>query len=405
MQSRAPFIIVMATLMIDAMGIGLIMPVMPDLIGEILGQGISSAAVWGSLLSFTYAAMQFLFGPMIGGLSDRFGRRPVLMFSLIVLGIDYMIMAAAQVMWLLILARMMSGIAGATYSTATAYLADSSTREKRAANFGLVGAAFGIGFIIGPAIGGLLGELGSRAPFIAAGLLALGNAVFAYFALPETLTVENRREFQLRRANPLRALLRLKAVPAIGLLLVVDFLYVVATHVYPVIWSYFAKLQFGWSSGMVGASLATYGLTTAIVLGLVIRPILRRLGEVRTAYLGLVMCVVALVVVALIENGAMVFVLMPVIALGAIAGPAMQGMMANEVSDNEQGELQGVLASIAGIAAIISPLISAAAFRTFTKDDAVLFLPGAPFLVAAVLAVAALALFGRWRQGHPSTKT
>lgn len=396
MQSRATLFIVLATLMIDAMGIGLILPVMPDLIAEILGQDISHAAVWGGLLTFTYAAMQFVFGPLVGNLSDRFGRRPVLLTSLVVLGIDYMIMAAAPVMWLLFLARLMSGIAGATHSTASAYLADTSAPEERAANFGLVGAAFGIGFVIGPAFGGLLGELGTRAPFIAAGILALGNATFAYFALPETLKPENVRTFSWKRANPLSAMMRVRNIPGIGMLVVVDFLFILSTQVYAVIWSYFAKLQFGWSSGMVGASLATYGLTTAIILGVLIRPILARFGEVRTAYWGLVLSMVGLVVVGLLQTGIWVFILMPLVAIGAIAGPAMKGMMSNQVSDNEQGELQGVLASITGIAVIISPLMSSAVFRIFTADYAPIFLPGAPFLASAALGIVAIFLFQRW---------
>lgn len=402
MQSRLPFIVVMSTIMIDAMGIGLIMPVMPDLIGEILGEGVSQAAVWGGALAFTYAAMQFLCGPTLGNISDRFGRRPVLITSLVVLGIDYVLLAVAQSIWLLFLARLMAGIAGATYSTASAYLADSSSKEDRAANFGLVGAAFGIGFVLGPLLGGMLGEFGTRAPFIAAAGLALGNACLAWFALPETLKPENRRAFDWRRGNPLKALMRLRGIPAIGMLVAVEFFYVLSTHVYPVIWSYFATLQFGWSPGMIGVSLGAYGILTALILGLLIRWVLKWLGEMRTAQAGLVINVVALVLVGVNQSGILVFVLMPIITLGAIAGPAIHGMMANRISDSEQGELQGVLTSIAGISAVLSPPLSAATFWAFTNENAPVFLPGAPFLVSALLAAGALVLFHLWRRGHQS---
>lgn len=397
MKSRLPFVVVLSTIVIDAMGIGLIMPVMPELVSEILGQGVTQAALWGGLLSFTYAGMQFLFGPSLGNLSDRFGRRPILITSLVVLGIDYLVMSVAQTIWLLLIARLMAGVAGATYSTAAAYLADTSSKEKRAANFGLVGAAIGVGFVLGPLMGGLLGELGTRAPFVAAAGLALSNACLAYFVLPETLKPENRRPFEWRRGNPLKALMRLRAIPAIGMLVAVEFLYVLSTHVYPVIWSYFATLQFGWSSGMIGASLATYGILTALILGLMIRWVLKRLGEMRTALLGLIVNILGLLLVGINQSGILVFVLMPVITLGAIAGPAIHGMMANQVSDSEQGELQGVLTSIAAIAAVLSPPLSSAVFWAFTNDNAPVFLPGAPFLVSALLAIGALILFLRWQ--------
>lgn len=400
MQSRLPFIAVMATIMIDAMGIGLILPVTPDLIEQIMGEDISHAALWGGVLSFTYAAMQFLFGPTIGNLSDRFGRRPVLITSLVILGVDYLIMSVAQSVWLLVLARAMSGIAGATQSTATAYLADTSSKEKRAANFGLVGAAFGIGFVLGPFVGGVLGEIGVRGPFLAAAALALMNATLVYFTVAESLPVEKRRVLEWRRCNPLSALMRLRQIPAIGLLVLVELLFVLSTHVYPVIWSFFATLQFGWSPGMIGASLAAYGLLTALVMGWLIRKILHRLGEVRTALLGLGVNVVALVVVGINTSPVLVFVLMPIIALGAIAGPAIHGIMSNEVSDSEQGELLGVLTSIAGIAAILSPPLAAATFWVFTNENAPVFLPGAPFLVSAILAAGALILFRRWQTGQ-----
>lgn len=395
MQSRAPFVVIILTLMLDAIGIGLILPVMPELIRSLQGAGISEAAVWGGLLSFTYAGMQFLCGPLVGNLSDRFGRRPVLIFAMVAMGLDYLLMAVAPTLWLLFVARLVSGITGATFSTASAYLADISPPEKRAANFGLVGAAFGVGFILGPAMGGMLGELGPRAPFLVAGALALGNGLFAWIYLRESLPRDRRRAFEWRRANPLGALRRVAALPQLGGLVAVRFLYSVANNVYPAIWTFYTILAFGWSPGLVGASLAAYGLSLAFVQGVVIRPVLRAIGEWRTAIFGLVMTVTGMCILAAIESGVWIFVFMPVLALGELAGPAMQGLMSNRVDDREQGELQGVLASIAGIAAIISPLVMTAIFRVFTADDAPVFLPGAPFLAAAVLSVGALLLLVR----------
>ena len=296
MQSRAPFVFIIITVALDAMGIGLILPVMPDLIRDLDAGSVSEAAFWGGLLSFTYAAMQFTCGPLLGNLSDRYGRRPVLILSLTFMGLDYLLMAIAPTLWLLFVARFVSGITGATHSTASAYLADISEKGKRAANFGLVGAAFGVGFILGPAIGGLLGELGPRAPFIAAGILALANAAFGYFALPETLPVEKRRAFEWRRANPFRALMRLRRLPMVGGLMLVFFLYSVANYVYPAVWSYFTIERFGWSVGTVGLSLAAFGISSAFVQGWLIRKQIGWMGEHRTAVFGLVMTIVAMVI-------------------------------------------------------------------------------------------------------------
>lgn len=397
MQSYARFIFIILTVTIDAMGIGLILPVMPELIRELRGEDISDAAFWGGLLAFTYASMQFLCGPLLGNLSDRYGRRPVLIGSLFFLGLDYVLMALAPTLWLLFLARFIAGITGATHATASAYLADISDKGKRSANFGLVGAAFGIGFILGPAIGGMLGELGPRAPFWAAGALALGNAAFGYFMLPESLPVGNRRRFELSRANPFRALMRVQALPNMGGLMVVYFLYVISNFVYPAIWSYYTIAQFGWSVGTVGWSLAAFGVTSAFVQGWLIRRLLAWMGEFRTAVFGFSMHILALFILTVIDTGILVFVFMPVIGLAVVVGPALQGMMADRVGDDVQGELQGVLASVNAVAVIFSPVIMTQTFRAFTAESAPVFLPGAPFLVAALLALACLPVLFRTR--------
>ncbi|MEM9228911.1 MAG: TCR/Tet family MFS transporter [Pseudomonadota bacterium] len=395
MQSRAPFVFIILTVALDAMGIGLILPVTPELIRDLRGQGIPDAALWGGFLAFTFAAMQFLCGPLLGGLSDRFGRRPVLILSLTFMGISNLLMALAPTLLLLFVARVLAGITGATHAAAAAYLADISDKGQRSANFGLIGAAFGIGFILGPAIGGLLGELGPRAPFLAAGALALANAGFGYFALPETLKPANRRAFEWSRANPFAALARAGKLPVVGPLLIVNFLYTFSNFVYPAIWSYFTIERFGWSSGMVGLSLAAFGLSSAIVQGWLIRILLARIGEMPTAIFGLSMHILAVLILSFVQDGLHVFILMPVTALGVVVGPALQGMMADRLPDNEQGELQGVLAAVNGMGVIFSPLLMTAVFRVFTGAGAPVYLPGAPFLAAGVLAAIALALLLR----------
>ncbi|MEM8787136.1 MAG: TCR/Tet family MFS transporter [Pseudomonadota bacterium] len=398
MRSRAPFIFIIITVALDAMGIGLILPVMPELIRELNGGGMSDAAIWGGLLAFSFALMQFLCGPLLGNLSDRFGRRPVLINSLIFMGIDYLLMAIAPALWMLFIARIVAGITAATHSTATAYLADLSAKGQRAANFGLVGAAFGIGFILGPAIGGLLGELGPRAPFVAAGVLALANAAFGYFVLPETLPPEKRRRFEWRRANPFAALMRVRRMAEVGGLMGISFIYMISNYVYPVIWSYFTIERFGWSTGMVGLSLAAFGICSAIVQGWLIRRLVAWWGDARTAVFGLVMHIVGVAILSVLTSGVLVFVLMPITALGVVAGPALQGMMADRLPDDEQGELQGVFASVTAVATILSPLIMTWIFRSFTAADAPIYAPGAPFAAAGLLAVVALALLWRSRR-------
>lgn len=398
MRSRLPFIFIIVTVMLDAMGIGLIMPVMPDLIRELQGETISSAALVGGALAFTYSSMQFLCAPLLGTLSDSYGRRVVLLTSLVVMGLDYFLMAVAGSLWLLFIARFLSGITGATYATAAAYLADLSKKEDRAANFGLIGAAFGLGFVLGPFIGGELGALGPRAPFIAAGVLALINAVFGWFVIPETLTRDNRRRFELKRANPFQALLRLRDIPAVGGLVAVMFVYTIANYVYPTVWSFFGIERFGWDTRLVGRSLMLYGFLAALAQGFLIRPILNRIGERKTAFAGFILTALGMAILGFIEDGFWVFALMPITAMGVIVSPALQGMAANRVSDSEQGELQGVISSVNGIAMIISPLMMNGLFREFTKEDAAIYLPGAPFLLAALLTLVSMAMLAGIRR-------
>jgi len=400
MKAPAPILFIVFTVTLDAMGVGLIMPVMPELIREIRGTSISDAALWGGLMSFTYAAMQFLFGPLLGNLSDHFGRRPVLIISLICMGLDYLLLALAPTLVIFFIARLISGITGATYSTAFAYLADISDKGQRASNFGMVGAAFGIGFVIGPAIGGMLGELGLRMPFFVAAGFAFANALFGYFVLPETLAPESRRKFEWRRANPFSALLNLRHLPFVGGLMLVTLLSSIAGQVYPSIWSYFTIEQFAWSLSTVGISLAVYGISSAVMQIWVLRIMIQRYGERKTAILGMMMTVASLIGMTFIKDGWIVFIGMPVVALGEVVRPAIQGMMADQSNDSEQGELQGVFSSVIAIASIISPLLMTFIFREFTKQDAAFYQPGAPFAAAAILSIIALLVFIRQSKPH-----
>jgi DHA1 family tetracycline resistance protein-like MFS transporter len=392
---RLPLVFIMITVVIDAMGIGLIMPVMPDLLTEVQGGSLANAAIWGGVLSTSFAVMQFLFGPVIGGLSDRFGRRPVLLVSLVVMAADYIVMAVAGSIWLLLVGRIVGGITAATHSTANAYIADISKPEDKAANFGLIGAAFGIGFVLGPIIGGLLAEFGTRAPFYAAAALAALNAAFGYFVLKETVTDKIRRPFRWARANPFGAFKALGQFPGIRKLLFVYFIYQVAFGVYPAIWSYFGKARFDWDPAMIGLSLALFGIMLAIVQGGLIRPILRIFGERGTVIYGHIFDVMAFTALAFVTSGTLALILTPLASIAGVITPALQGIMSKAVGDDQQGELQGALTSASAVAMILSYSVMSATFAFFTRDGTPVYMPGAPFLLSAVLMVLALIVFMR----------
>jgi DHA1 family tetracycline resistance protein-like MFS transporter len=393
MNNRLAVTFILITTVLDSMGIGLIMPVMPDLIREIDGGDLGQAALWGGILATIFAVLQFLFGPTIGSLSDRFGRRPILLISLVIMAFDYVLMAVAGTMWLLIIGRIIGGITAATQSTAAAYMADISKPEEKAANFGLIGAAFGVGFVLGPLIGGVLAEYGTRAPFWAAACLAAANAIFGYFVLPETVTDRIRRPFSIRRANPLGAFKHIGQLPGLKRLMMIIFVYAIAFFVYPGVWAYFGALQFGWGPGMIGLSLGIFGIGIAVVQGLLMKPILRLLGERNAVIAGLSVDVVAFVALGFVTNGWIALALTPLTALGSVAGPALQGIMSRTAADDQQGELQGTLASITAVATIAAPLIMTQTFFYFTHAGAPFYLPGAPFLLAAVLTLGCITIF------------
>ena len=402
MSNRAgknALIFIIIAVAIDAIGLGIIMPVLPDLLTELTGQPLNEAALHGGWLTFCYALMQFIFMPIIGGLSDAYGRRKIMLISLFCLGIDYFLMGWAPTIALLYVGRIISGASGATYSTANAFIADISPPEKRAQNFGMIGAAFGVGFVLGPAIGGLLGELGPRVPFYAAAIVSLINVVYGYFFLPETLDISKRRKFSWRRANPFGTLKSVKALPQMGGFLFVMFLISFAHFVYPSAYAFYTKLAFSWSPGEVGLSLAAFGIASAFVQGYLIRIAIPKLGMVQCAVIGTLMNAAAFIGLSLATTGMMgYFWLMPA-ALGGLAGPAIQNLMSMRVDESAQGELQGALGSLNGIAMMMSPLIMTRLFYKYAASDAQIYFPGAPFLLAGILVALGLAVF-LWAVRH-----
>ena len=399
-DARLPTLFIVLTVVLEAMGIGLILPVMPDLLREVRGAGLGEAARLGGMLAAAYALMQFLFSPTIGNVSDRFGRRPVLLLSLAVMFVDYVVMALAQTFWLLLVGRIVAGIAAATMSVALAFMADVSPPEKKAQNFGLVSAGFGLGFVLGPALGGLLAEFGPRAPFWAAAALAGANLAFGALVLPETL--RRARPFSWRRANPLGGLIAIRALPGLGALLAVWFFYQVANNVYPVLWAYFTQASFGWDALMVGVSLAVYGVSMVVVQGGLIRVILPRLGERLTLAWFLPYNAVILVLVAFVPSGWLLLALTPLSALGAVVAPALQGLASRIADDDQQGELQGVLASITAVAAIVSPGLMTTVFERATAGGG--GMPGAPFLLASGLMAVSWLLYRRSGGASPARR-
>ena len=394
---RQAVLFILFTVLLDAMGIGLIVPVMPDLIREVNGGSIANAALWGGVLSTSFAVMQFLFGPILGGLSDRFGRRPVLLLSLIVMAADYLVMAVAGSIWLLLAGRLVGGVTAATQSTASAYMADISAPEAKAANFGLIGAAFGLGFVLGPLLGGLLAGYGTRAPFYAAAGLATLNAAFGWFVLKETVTDRIRRPFSWTRANPLGTLKVLGKLPGIAPLLWVYFLYQVACTAYPAVWSYFTTARFGWSPATIGLSLALFGISMAVVQGGLIRVVLRFLGERGTVIYGHIFDVVVFLAIGFVTSGTLMLILTPIAAIAGVITPALQGIMSRAVADDQQGELQGALTSMMALATIVSPMLMTSVFAVFSAETAAIYQPGAPFVLSALLMLVALSVFLRAR--------
>jgi DHA1 family tetracycline resistance protein-like MFS transporter len=376
---------IFVTVLIDVIGFGIIIPVMPKLIQQLVGGDLSKASSIGGLLMFTYAFMQFMFAPVLGNLSDQYGRRAVLLISLFGFGIDYLFLAwAPSIVWLFV-ARIFSGITGASITTASAYIADISTPEKRAQNFGMIGAAFGMGFIIGPLIGGVLGQFGERIPFLFAAGLTMVNWLYGFFILPESLSFDKRRKFEWKKANPLGSLLHLKKYPAVaGLVLSLTLIYI-AIHAVQSTWSYYTMKKFDWNPAMIGYSLAFVGLMIAIVQGFLIRLTIPKLGQTRSLFIGLMLYTIGMFLFSLAASTWMMFAFSAIYCLGGISGPALQGIISNHVPANEQGQLQGALTSLMSATSIVGPPLMTGLFAFFSKDGTSYFFPGAPFLAGALL--------------------
>jgi DHA1 family tetracycline resistance protein-like MFS transporter len=383
--SKSAISFIFLTLLIDITGLGIIIPVVPKLITELTGEGLSIASEYGGWLTFTYAIMQFVCAPILGNLSDRYGRRPVLLISLFGLGIDYLFLAFAPNIFWLFVGRLIAGIAGASFTTATAYIADISAPEKRAQNFGMVGAAFGIGFIIGPVLGGFLGQYGSRIPFIAAAALSLLNFLYGYFILPESLPKSKRRAFEWKNANPIQSVIRLRRYPQVLGLVGSLILVYLAGHAIQSVWTYYNMYKFGWNETLVGYSLGFIGLMVALVQGGLIRIVIPKLGQEKSLYIGLALYSLGYLLFTFATKSWMMFAFMIPYSLGGIAGPALQGIISTHVPDDEQGELQGTLTSMMSLTSIVGPLFMTHLFANFSGKEAILEFPGAPFLVGSIL--------------------
>jgi MFS transporter, DHA1 family, tetracycline resistance protein len=390
---RNPAIVfIFITILIDVLGIGIIIPVLPKILLELTGKGLSEASQLSGYLMASYAVMQFIFSPIIGGLSDKYGRRPVILASLFGFFLDYMILVYAPTMAWLFVGRILAGITGASFTTATAYIADISNDENRSKNFGMVGAAFGLGFIIGPTIGGILGGYGSRVPFMFAAGLTLVNALYGYFVLPESLSKNHRREFDWKRANPVGSLKNLGRYPALLGLVGALFCLQIAGQTHPSTWSYFTMKEFGWNSDQVGYSLGFVGLMVAIVQGGLNRVLNPKLGDRNSIITGLIFYGAGFILFSIATQGWMMYAFMIPFGLGGIAGPALQSLITKQVAPNEQGELQGGITSLQSVTTIIGPLLASNLFSYYSDGKNHFQFPGAAFFMAGLLTFLALGI-------------
>lgn len=404
-HGKNAFFFVIVTVALDMLAFGLIIPVIPALIRELAHVTSEEATLWLGPLAATYAVMNFLFGPVMGALSDRFGRRPVLLASISTLVIDFLIMGLAHNIWLLFIGRALSGISGATYSTANAYIADVTDPKERGRAFGMIGAAFGFGFTFGPVIGGFLGEIGPRAPFFAGAALAMCNFLYGLFVLPESHAPENRRTFDLRRANPLGAARHFSKLPQVSWFLVAMGIFMLAHTVFPSTWNVYAEIRYNWTPKEIGFSLGLVGIGAAIVQAGLMGMILKRLGTIRTALLGFGVNIAALTAYAFAIQGWMVYVIIPFGALGGVAGPSANSLMSSVTPANAQGELQGASSSLNAMAMIIGPLTMNAVLYGFTREGASVHFAGAAFLLAMLLTALALLPFLRGVQANRNALT
>ncbi|NBV24169.1 MAG: MFS transporter [Proteobacteria bacterium] len=392
-STRQPALVfIFITLFLDILGIGLIVPILPKLIEEFAGGTVETATPMYGLLAVLYGLMQFIFSPLLGNLSDRFGRRPVILASLFGSGLDYLLLAFAPNLAWFFVGRLVAGITGANFSAATAYIADISPPEKRAANFGIIGAAFGLGFIAGPLLGGFLGDIGLRVPFYVAAGLTLLNWLYGLIVLPESLKPENRRAFDWGRANPAGSLVALRRHPVILGLTGTYFLMNLAHQVFPSTWVLYTSYRYHWTLKQTSYSLALVGLSAAIVQGGLTRLVVPRLGERRAALLGLMLSALAMLLYGCATAGWMAYAVIALGSLAGIAGPAVQGLISRNVDANEQGAVQGALTSISSVAGVLGPAVATGLFGYFISAAAPFKLPGAAFFFSSVLTVVAMLL-------------
>ena len=417
-HSKKAILFVLITVMINSIGFGIMIPVLPDLLKELTGLPNNQAVVYGMWLTFVFALFQFICMPIVGGLSDRFGRRPIMLASLFGLSLDYFIMGLAPTIAFLFIGRIIAGAFGATFSTANAYIADISPPETRAQNFGLIGAAFGVGFMLGPVIGGLLGEFGPRVPFIAAGIIGLVNVTFGYFFLPETLVPEKRRPFSWARSNPFGSLKSLGRIKGVKPLILILFPLATAHTVYPTTYAFSTIEGLGWSSGDVGYSLGAFGIASIIVQGGLIRIIIPKIGLFWAGVIGITSAVIAYTMMGSANAGWVIYAAGPFAAFAGLYGPALTNMMSTRIDESEQGELQGAIGAAQGLALMIGPFLMSGAFYYFGdkeqktaeglaafpenimrigahifQEAVVPYLPGAPFLAAASLGLISLLIY------------
>ena len=404
-KNQAALGFIFITMLIDVIGWGIIIPVIPGLIEELIQGDISEAAKVGGWITFAYAITQFIFAPLIGNLSDQYGRRPIILISLLGFTLDYILLALAPSIAWLFIGRIIAGITGASITTASAYIADISTIENRAKNFGMIGAAFGLGFIIGPVIGGLLGQYGARVPFYAAAALCFLNFLYGYFILPESLPKEKRSVLNLKKANPIGSFLHLKKYPKLIGLASSMFLLYVASHAIQSNWSFFTMYKFNWDEKMVGISLGVIGLFVALVQGVLIRWVNPWLGNEKSIYAGFFLYSLGMLLFTFANQSWMMFIFLIPYCLGGIAGPALQAVISIQVPETEQGKIQGTLTSLMSASAIVGPPLMTGIFYYFTKEQTPFEFAGAPFLLASILmTISALMAYYSFRKDSLSAK-
>lgn len=391
-RPSGPYLFILITLLIDAIGIGIVFPIMPDLMDKVGAGDLARASFWAGLMMAAYAAAQFVFAPIVGSISDAYGRKPVLLAALAFLTLDYVIMALADTYWVLLVGRTLAGLAGATYVTATAYIADITPKEERAARFGMIGAAFGVGFVLGPAIGGLTASWGVSAPFWVAAVIAGANVIFGLIVLPESLSADKRRRFELRDVNPFGIVVRAFRIPGLPVPLLASFVVECANMVYVTLWAFWGREVFGWSTKVIGVSLSAYGILIVLSQAVVMPYAVAWLGERKLTIYGLILAAITLTGFGFTTAVWTLAILLPMAALSDLVPPTLSAMAANATDDDSQGMVQGVISSLAAIAAVLSPLVYPPIFGAFVGEDAGLYLPGAPYVFAALLVLAALGL-------------